>query len=155
MPTHKEIEEAVSQAKRLLREHGYHCRVDAADLVRWFEADSDHDQDIDLDKVIAMPLIVVHELVEIDNVKRTGLELGKRVILDNPEAVEVAHIRATEAELEIALSTGNLEHVRTRLGHLRAWINDSSVPPGDREKYSELHARISHELDRRAKEVNE
>lgn len=149
LPTNQEIEEAVAGAKQLLSEHGRECEACADDLIRWFAADTVYDQDFGLDKVLAVPLLVVHELVEIENVKRWGLGLCKGVILDNPEVVEAAHLRATEVELEIALSIGDIEHVRARLAHVQAWVDDPSVLPGYREKYCQLHARTSAALDRR------
>ncbi|HIH02251.1 TPA: hypothetical protein HA259_09370 [Thermoplasmata archaeon] len=150
MPDNREVEEAVSKAKGLLRELGYECDVTSGDLRRWFEADTLYDQDFGLDKVIAVPLIVVHELVEIDEVKKTGLQLGKRVILDNPDLVEAAHLKATEMEMRAALSVRNFEHVRARLANMRSWIEDPSVSPEYKERYSELHASISEELERRS-----
>ena len=149
MPQDADIEEAVSKAKDLLRELGHECEAGAADLVRWFEADTLYDLDFGLDKAIATPLIVVHELVEIDTVKKSGLELGKRVILDNPDIVEAAHLKATEVEMQAALSVGDLEHVRRRLGNLRNWIEDSSVSQEHKTRYSELHAHVTEELERR------
>ena len=150
MPEDAEIEEAVSKAKDLLREIGYECEAGAADLVRWFEADTLYDLDFGLDKAIAIPLVVVHELVEIDAVKKNGLELGRRVILDNPDVVEAAHLMATEVEMRTALATGDLEHVRMRLGNLRSWMDDPSVSREHKARYSELHASMSKEVELRS-----
>ena len=148
MPDDGEIEQAVSTAKDLLGGLGYACDVSVSDLVKWFEADTVYDQDFGLDKVITMPLIVVHELVEIDTVKKMGLGLGKRVILDNPDLVETAHLKATEVEMRVALSVGDYGHVRMRLGNMMSWIEDPSVSPEYKDEYTKLHASISEELER-------
>jgi hypothetical protein len=143
---------AVEEARRMLSENGYHCDVEVSDLVKWFEADTVYDQDFGLDKVIGVPLLVVHELVEIDNVKRMGLALTKDVILKNQEAVDTAHIRATEVEMQVALSVGDLDHVRSRLRDLTSWVEDPSVTAEHRKELESLRASVSAALEREREE---
>jgi len=147
MASMDEVEIAVQEAKRLLSEHGYDCQVEAEELRLWFEADTIYDMDFGLDKVIARPLIVVHELVEIDNVKKMGLTLTKDVIVNNAQKVDDAHLKATEVELEIAASLGDLKHIRDRLDDIRMWMEDTSVTPGDRRRYREMWERLSKNLE--------
>jgi len=126
--------------------------VTAEDLVQWFEADTPYDQDFGLEEAIAIPLIVVHELVEIENVKQMGLRLTKDVIINNLNKVDDAHLKATEIELELAESTKNVEHIRDRLKDIKAWIKDPSVTPENKESYRKLHATHVRTLKRFAKE---
>ena len=124
----------------------------AEDLVQWFEADTPYDQDFGLEEAIAIPLIVVHELVEIENVKQMGLRLTKDVIINNLNKVDDAHLKATEIELQLAKSTKNVGHIRDRLKDINTWINDPSVTPENKESYRRLHARYVRTLKRFAKE---
>jgi hypothetical protein len=126
--------------------------VTAEDLVQWFEADTPYDQDFGLEEAIAIPLIVVHELVEIENVKQMGLRLTKDVIINNLNKVDDAHLKATEIELQLAKSTKNVGHIRDRLKDINTWINDPSVTPENKESYRRLHARYVRTLKRFAKE---
>jgi hypothetical protein len=137
------VDRAVADAKRLLSEHGYECHATVEDLTLWFQADTPYDEDFGLDKVIGEPLIVVHELVEIDNVKRMGIALTKNAIVDNIEKVDDAHMKAAEVELQIAASMRDVEHLRRRLDHIRMWSEDPSVTPANRERYKELHAKVA------------
>ncbi|HUU07300.1 MAG TPA: hypothetical protein VMW88_02685 [Thermoplasmata archaeon] len=137
------IEEAVEEARWLLSKHGHDCRVTAMDVVRWFETDTVYDQNSGLDKVIVFPLLVVHELVEIENVKRMGLALTKDVIIRNPEKVDEAHLIAAGIELELAASMKDVKHLRWRLEHIRMWSEDPSVTPSNREKYKALLAKVT------------
>ena len=139
---------AVENAKQLLRNHGYDCQVTPEDLVQWFEADTPYDQGFGLKEAIAIPLIVVHELVEIENVKRMGLRLTKDVIINNLSKVDDAHLKATEIELQLAKSTKNAEHIRDRLMDINTWIKDPSVTPENKESYRKLHARYARTLKR-------
>ena len=141
------VEMAVQQAKELLSRHGYDCPVETRDLRLWFEADTTYDADFGLDKVIGRPLIVVHELVEIDTVKKMGLALTKDVIINNAEKVDDAHLKATEVELEIAASLGDLGHIGDRLDNIRMWMEDPSVTPGNRKRYREMWERLSKDLE--------
>lgn len=66
---------------------------------------------------------MVHEVVEIAELKRMGLEI-KDVIVKNVEQVCEAHLRAIEVEMEIAGVMGDDEHIR----HHRHRLAD----PGER-----------------------
>jgi hypothetical protein len=142
-----EVLKAVENAKRLLRNRGYDCQVTPEELVQWFKADTPYDQDFGLEKVIANPLIVVHELVEIENVKRMGLALTKDVIMRNLNKVDDAHLKAVEIELQLAKSTKDVEHIRDRLEDIKTWIEDPSVTPKNKESYRKLLTSYLNALD--------
>lgn len=148
------MRKAVENARKLLRNHGHDCHVTPEDLVQWFEADTPYDQGFGLKEAIAIPLIVVHELVEIENVKRMGLRLTKDVIVNNLNRVDDAHLKATEIELELAESTKNVEYIRDRLKDMNGWIKDPSVTPENKESYRKLHARYVRTLKRFSKEMS-
>lgn len=140
MATDSEVHQAVQDAKRLLEHNGYDCSTTADDLRRWFDADTPFDEDFGLDEILKCPLLVVHELVEIDNVKRMGLSLTKDVIVENLEKVDDAHLIATEAELKIAIVLREVGHIRDRLGNIRMWSEDDTVTPENKEKYRKMHS---------------
>jgi len=128
----------VSNCRRLLEEHGVACSATADDLIAWFNADTLY-PDISLDEVLGEPLLVVHELVEISEVKKMGLSLTKDVILKNPEAVDRAHCLATLAELRMADELGNLEHVRRRIRSIEDWVNDPVSTDECRAEYARIY----------------
>ena len=141
MATDSEVEQAVRGAKRLLEDHGYDCTTTADDLRRWFEADTPFDEDFGLNEVLRHPLLVVHELVEIQSVKRMGLPLTKDVIANNLEKIDDAHLVATEAELKIAFALKDYEHIKHRLENIRMWSEDDTVTPENKEEYLKMHSR--------------
>ncbi len=137
MADRRRIQSEVSNCKRLLEDHGIECSATADDLVAWFSADTAY-PDISLDEVLDIPLLVVHELVEISEVKRMGLSLTKDVILKNPEAVDRAHCLATLAELRMAVELGNLEHVQRRIRSIEDWVNDPLSTDECRAEYARI-----------------
>lgn len=142
MAENPEIGEPLRKAKELLKEYGYPCEVSEEDLVRWFQAETPY-PDIGLEEVLKNPLLVVHELVEIDAVKRMGLTLVKDVIVKNLERVEEAHYEAARVELELAAATGNLEHIGSRVKNIKNWSEDPLVVPELKRKYRELYSSAS------------
>ena len=140
MANSSEIDQAVREAKQLLEENGYNCTTTADDLRRWFDADTPFDEDFGLDEVLKHPLIVVHELVEIENVKQMGLSLTKDVIVKNLEKIDDAHMIAAEVELKMAIAMRAVDHIRDRLESIRMWIEDDTVTPENKEKYRKMHS---------------
>jgi hypothetical protein len=128
----------VSSCRRLLEEHGIECSTTADDLIAWFNADTAY-PDISLDELLGRPLLVVHELVEISEVKKMGLKLTKDVILKNPEAVDRAHCLATLAELKMAVELGDVEHVRSRMRSIESWISDPMSTDECKAEYARIH----------------
>jgi hypothetical protein len=147
------ISKAVDDARQLLKDHGYICQTTEEDLVRWFEADTPFDENFGLDKVIGIPLLVIHELVEIENVKKMGLALTKDVIVKNLEKVDDAHLVATQVELRIAASVGDIDHLRSRLGNIRMWIEEPSVTAENKERYRHLYDETAAAIERLVRSI--
>lgn len=147
MARSSEVNRAVEQARQLLRDHGYDCNTTAGDLVRWFEADTPFDENFGLDEVLKEPLIVVHELVEIENVKKMGLAMEKDVIVKNLEKVDDAHMIATEVELRLAASMKDVKHLRDRLENIRMWSEDDTVTPENKRKYRLMYSETLKVVD--------
>jgi hypothetical protein len=136
-----EIRNAVEDARSLLSNHGYDCRTTVEDFILWFQADTPYDLGGEFDSVIHNPLLVAHELVEIENVKAMGLKLTKDVIVKNLQKVDDAHLKATRIELELAILLRNTQHVSERIDNISMWLEDPSVTPESKDQYRELRAK--------------
>ncbi len=147
MARSSEVNRVVEAARQLLRDHHYNCTTTADDLQRWFEADTPFDENFGLDEVLKNQLIVVHELVEIENVKNMGLALTKDVIIKNLEKVDDAHMIATEVELRLAASIKDVRHLKNRLENIRMWSEDDTVTPENKKKYRRMHSETSRVLE--------
>ncbi len=124
-------------AQQTLRNLGKTCNVSAKDLEAWFKADTPY-PDISLDEVLRSPWLVIHEIVEIDSVKRKGLMIAKDTILKNLALVDEAHFEATVVEIEAALRGQDSTYLRGRVGDLVRWAKDPRVQPEMKRRYRRL-----------------
>jgi len=149
--TREEIQGAVEKAKRLMLDCGIDTDVTTDDLIQWFETEIPI-PDISLGDVILDPLLVVHELVEIDEILKMGLELTKDVIIKNPRKVDDAHLKAATVEVKIANSIGSVEHLRERVKDMEKWCVEETLPESRRIEYRRLMLdtkRILSDLERK------
>lgn len=84
------------------------------------------------------PLLVVHELVEIDEILKMGLTISKDSLIKNPEKVDDAHLKAARVELLLARSIGAEEHLRSRLESMERWCIDETLSISRRAEYRQL-----------------
>ena len=145
MTADNKIEEAIKDAKRLLDRYDVHCETTPDELVKWFEADTPF-EDIGLDEVLESTLTVVHELVEIDEVKRMGLPIAKDTILRNLEKVDDAHLRAATVELSIAQKQQDFDYIEDRIPSIEKWSVDPTVTSKNRKEYRKLLAQAKNAL---------
>jgi len=137
MTTMQEVREAVDHAKEILEDYGMNIDVTADQLWDWFETDLPV-PDIELGDVIINPLLVIHELVEIDEVLKMGLAITKDVIVRSPDEVDTAHLKAARVELTVAKAIGAIDHIREMCAAIERWCIDTTVPESRRGEYRRL-----------------
>ncbi len=87
--------------------------------------------------------MVVHEIVEIDEIKKMGLDIGRKdVIVSNMELVDVAHLKAARIEMKIAYAMKNRAHLAESVQYILRWSKDALVEPGMRKRYAELRQEV-------------
>lgn len=139
------VEETFSQTKTLLFTRGFTCDVSLKEFRDWLATSTAY-RDVEIDDVLGRPLLVAHEILEIAEAKRMGLPITKSVILENPELVYEAHLNAFEAEIMLAKSTSDWDHIRGRLKDVRSWAEDPLLPPKLRPRCRMLHATAKETL---------
>jgi hypothetical protein len=137
MATREEIHAAVDKAKELMLDCGLDVDATTEDLIEWFDTELPI-PDIALDDIVIDPLLVVHELVEIDEMLKMGLTLAKDIIKKNPEKVDDAHLKAAEIEMRIAHSIGAAEHLRDRIKDIESWCVNKALSESRRADYRRL-----------------
>ena len=137
-----DITQPYNEAMDILKRHGFHPSTRKEELVTWFECDTPN-PDIGLDIVMRNRYLLVHELVEIDEVKRKGLKLTKDVIIKNPAIVDAAHLRAAEVEIEIAEKERDYSHIQWRYSHIKGWSEDPNVPESLRAEYTDFYRHVA------------
>ncbi|MFQ6013412.1 MAG: hypothetical protein ACE5LS_07190 [Thermoplasmata archaeon] len=134
------LERAVQQAREALEEYGYPCEADSEDLRAYFDAETVQDDRISMGEVATNRFLLMHELVEITEIKRLGLELTKDVIVQNYELVYGARLKAAEVELEQAALAGDHGHLRRRLEDVRSWCEDPLLPAAMKARCEDLRS---------------
>jgi hypothetical protein len=138
----------VKWGKKRLAEFGYHCNVTADDLIKYFQTDTFY-PDIGLSGILGDDWLMLHELVELQEIKRMRFRITKQFALRHNAEIESAHLSATEIECKAALMAGDLTHVRKRCRNIRMWSIDEGVAPPYKKKYGALYRRISRLVKKR------
>lgn len=143
-----ELECLVAAAKETLRTHGHPCEISPDQVRAWLSTDTPYPNPPN-EEVMRDPYLLIHEIVEIDEVLKMGLRITKDVIVKNLDAVEEAHLRAATVELGVALDLGAFDHVRGRLDDVRAWSEDPMVSQRHERQYARLYAETRKALESR------
>ncbi len=141
------VARALRKARALLRQRGEACAISMDTFIRWLHTDTPYPNPT-FEETVRNPYFVVHELVEIREVRRMGLRITKDVILRHPLEVDRAHARAARVEFETAAADGAIRHLENRLRDVRGWIQDPTVAPEMRTKYRDLYRETAHVVRR-------
>lgn len=141
-PPRAQFETAVASGNALLARHGFPERGRADELEVWLQTGTPYPNPEPAD-LLASPFLVVHEIVEIADVKRRGLRITKDVIVRNRETVNDAHLVASETEFVIAASEGRMDHVRSRFADLESWCEDPLLTASQRAAYAAFRDRVA------------
>ena len=139
MISKEEVEAAINKAKELMVNAGLDSDVTYSDLVDWFESEVPV-PDVEIEDIVLDPLLVVHELVEIREIVKMGLELSRDSLAKNKDKVWEAHLKAIATEMLVARRAHALEHMRSRLGDIERCCTDSRIPAKLRASYGKLYA---------------
>lgn len=144
----EEVSSAIREAETLLEKYGYTLpvKVEAEDLVDYFEAETPY-SDISLAEVLKEPLLVLHELVELSEIKRRGYRIDKDIIARYHEEIYEIHLKATKVELDIALRENRLSYVAERLKAVKSWLEDPLLPPWLKEDCKALYNTFKKKLE--------
>jgi hypothetical protein len=144
----KKVIMRVRWGKKRLSEFDYPCNITADDLIRYFQTDTFY-PDLGLSGILDNDWLVLHELVELQEIKRMGFRITKQFALRYNAEIENAHLKATEIECKIAFMAGDIAHLKKRLRHIKMWSRDSGPALSFRKKYSALYTRIAFLLKKR------
>jgi hypothetical protein len=136
--TIEEVREAVDRAKDILEDCGINVDVTADQLWDWFETDLPVADNEELGEIITNSLLVIHELVEIDEVLKMGLTITKDVIVKNPDRVDTAHLKAAKVELMVAKAIGETDHIGEMCTAIEKWCVDKTVSEANKVEYRKL-----------------
>jgi hypothetical protein len=137
-----EIDARIERAKEALKQFGYdRIDVSAREFYDWMTGEIFSDDPTTLRDVLGNEYIMIHELVEITELKKMGRTIDKRVIVDSPRTeVYAAHLTAMETELKYALHKCDTYWAKIRLRQHKEGVldDDPNLPEELRPRAEEI-----------------
>ena len=116
---------------KVIEDLGYEPRtVSAQELFDWMTGEIFSEDKTTLRDVLGNEYIMIHEFVEISELKKMGRKIDKHVIVDSPkEMIYKAHFFAQEFEMNYALMEKDYFWVKLRLRHHKKVLDDDPNLP--------------------------
>ncbi len=140
-----EIEKKVRETTILLDELGYDAKeVTTREFHDYMTGETFSGDKTSMRDVLDSEYLMVHEIVEISELKKKGVPIDKKTLMDSPKTVIYdAHLSAMEFEMGYASRKGDIEWLRIRMGHHKNVLdNDPSLPEGMRPRALALYDRF-------------
>ncbi len=127
------IQERIDTTVKIVKDLGYEVEdVSAKEFYDWMTGEIFSEDITTLRDVLGNEYLMVHELVEISELKKTGRKIDKRVIVDSPKKVIYeAHFFAQEFEMNYALEKKDYFWVKLRLRHHKGVLRDDTNLPDE------------------------
>ncbi|MBK5112136.1 MAG: hypothetical protein KGD59_04485 [Candidatus Heimdallarchaeota archaeon] len=133
------IQKKIDTISDYLREHNYSIvEIQAKELISYFDGEAPSGDTITLEQVLQSKWLLVHEVVEICELKKLGYSISFDLLVSKPIEVFQAHLTATKWELQLAKKEGADEWIRKRLNNVRSWLEDPNLLPTFTSKCHEL-----------------
>ena len=134
-----DIQQAIDVAIEFLEVYNYHLSpITAEELIAYFEGEAPSGDSIELEMVLQSKWLLLHELVELSELKRRGFTITAELLLSHPEDVFRCHLIATACELEIADKEGDDLWIQKRLQDVQQWLEESTLKADLKEKCLQL-----------------
>jgi hypothetical protein len=149
-----EIESKIRVAKEVLELIGYSLRgLSAQEFFDFMTGETFSGDTTTLNDVLKNEYLLIHEVVEINELKSVGRKIDKRIIVDSPKSIiYAAHFTALEKELEYALHKKDYNWVKNRIKqHKLVLESDPHLPDEMKPKAKTILSRYE---DLLAEETN-
>jgi hypothetical protein len=149
-----EIEDKIKTTAEALKSIDFTVkRVSTQEFYDYMTGEIFSDDPTTLDDVLGNEYLMVHELVEMSELKRMGRTIDKRVIVDSPKnVIYEAHFNAMECELNYALHKRDYYWVKFRLRQHKESVldNDPNLPKEMRPRAEALFEEFRKAVQKRA-----
>ena len=134
-PPYEEFEEMITfrltQTNELLDEFEYEViKCTPEEFYAFLSGDRISNERVTLRDIIGNEYMMVHVVVEISELKRMGLDIGKKMVPDtDKEKLYEAHLKAADYEMGYAMLIEDYYWMKHRLEYLENMIeNDKNLP---------------------------
>lgn len=143
----KEIEDKIKSATKTLKTINYELEeISPKEFYDYMTSEIYSEDTTTLNAVLSNNYLIIHELVEISELKKIGRTINKRVIVESPKtAIYEAHLKAMETELAYALYKKDYFWIKIRLRQFKKNVlnNDPNLPKKLKPKAEALLEKFS------------
>ena len=120
----------ISETVEILKKLGYTCEdVSPREFHDYVTGETPTGDTITLEDILQNEYLMVHEIVEISELKKKGIPITKQTIMDfYPKTTYEVHLTATEYELTHALNKKDYAWIKLRMAHAKNWLRDKNLP---------------------------
>ncbi|MEM3731801.1 MAG: HAD family hydrolase [Candidatus Bathyarchaeia archaeon] len=135
-----EIAVKIKETVRILKRLGYNCEsISPKEFYDYMTGETPTGDTITLEDVLKNEFLLVHEVVEISELKKMNVPINKQTIMNFYPNVYEAHFTALDYELTFALGQGNFEWVKMRLKNFESQLDDPYLP----QEFSHLKRKLA------------
>jgi hypothetical protein len=126
---YKTILARMKEATLTLKQMRYECRkISPKEFYDYMTGETPTGDTITVFDVLRNKYLMIHEIVEISELKKLGIPINKDTVMRFHTQVYEAHFTAMEWELTYASSKKNYTWVKTRVALGKSWLEDDLMP---------------------------
>jgi hypothetical protein len=119
----------LKEASRKLKEMGYKSHhISPREFYDYMTGETPTGDTITITDVLGNEFLMIHEVVEISELKKLGIPIEKQTVMMSHPKLYENHCKATEYELDYALSKGKYDWLKVRMNHAKSWLEDPNMP---------------------------
>lgn len=149
MKIRKKLKRAISKVSEILREKEIpHVEVTSSEVIKYFSGGAPSGDVTDLSDLLDNKWLLIHELLEISELKRKGFTISSDLLASKPREIYRAHVFAFEWELRLAKRAGDRKWIKRRKKLVKSWIKDEQIPEDAKKRcenilkeYKSLHTQ--------------
>ncbi|UCH57133.1 MAG: TIGR04086 family membrane protein [Candidatus Bathyarchaeota archaeon] len=140
----EDVKARIQETEPLIASRGYEqVPVEPQEFIDYLSRPTPTGEKTTVEQILGSRYLMVHELVEMSELKRSGIPLKPEAVEEYLKIVYEAHFTAFEFELSMALEEDAGEWVADRISLVDSWIEDESMPPELIQVYLELKEKFA------------
>lgn len=142
------IDERIKEAVKILEQLGYEIEpISSKEFYDYMTGETPTGDVITLNDILDNEFLMVHEVVEISELKKKGKAINKQTVMNSyPKTTYETHFTATEYELTYASNKKDYAWLKIRMNHARDWLSDKNLPKELLPQYKSMVKRFSKHL---------
>ncbi len=126
----EKIKVKLKQTKATLSDLRYNAKqISPKEFFDYMTGETPSGDKITLSDVLGSEFLMIHEVVEVSELKKRGIGINKQTVMTSPMTIVYeTHYVASEFEFQHALEKGNYDWLGLRITHAKSWMEDPNMP---------------------------